>query len=104
LRGTRAVTGYSLRAADGPVGQVEDYITDISGWTIRYLVVDAGLWLPGKKVLISPHWIEKVAWETSEIFVNLSMEAVRKSPEFDPSQPVSEDYESVLYGHYGRPR
>ena len=104
LRGTRAVTGYSLHAADGPIGHVEDYITDLGGWIIRYLVVDVGLWLPGRKVLISPHWIERVAWETSEIFVDLSREAVRKSPEFDPAQPVSEDYESVLYDHYGRPK
>lgn len=104
LRGTGAVTGYGLHAADGPIGQVEDFITDISGWTIRYLVADVGLWLPGKKVLISPHWIERVAWETSEIFVNLSREAVRKSPEFDPAHPVSENYESVLFDHYGRPR
>lgn len=104
LRGTRAVTGYGLHAADGPIGQVEDYIADLGGWIIRYLVVDVGLWLPGKKVLISPHWIKSVAWETSEIFVDLSREAVRKSPEFDPSQPVSEDYESVLFDHYGRPK
>jgi hypothetical protein len=30
--------------------------------------------------------------------------AVQNSPEFDPSRPVSGDYESVLYDHYGRPR
>jgi len=104
LRGTRAVTGYRLHATDGPIGHVEDYIVDDRKWCIRYLVADAGLWLPGRKVLISPHWIKSVAWETSEVFVDLTQAAVRNSPEFDPSRPVSEDYESVLYDHYGRPR
>jgi len=104
LRGTRAVTGYSLHASDGPIGKVKDFIIDDEKWSIRYLVVDAGLWLPGRKVLISPHWIEKVAWETSEVFVDLTQAAVRNSPEFDPSVPVSGDYESVLYDHYGRPK
>lgn len=104
LRGTRAVTGYSLHAADGPIGKVEDYILDDEKWGIRYLVVDAGLWLPGRKVLISTHWLENVAWETAEVFVGLTQAAVRNSPEFDPSRPVSGDYESVLYDHYGRPR
>jgi len=104
LRGTRAVTGYSLHASDGPIGKVEDYILDDEKWVIRYLVADAGLWLPGRKVLISPHWIEKVSWETSEVFVELTQAAVRNSPEFDPALPVSKDYESVLYDHYGRPR
>ena len=104
LRSTRSVTGYKIHASDGTLGHVEDYIVDDGKWVIRYLVADAGLWLPGRKVLISPHWIKNVAWETSEVFVDLSETAVRNSPEFDPSKPVSEDYESVLYDHYGRPR
>jgi len=48
--------------------------------------------------------IENVAWETAEVFVGLTQAAVRNSPEFYPSRPVSEDYESVLSEHYGRPR
>jgi uncharacterized protein YrrD len=104
LRGTRAVTGYSLHASDGPIGHVEDFILDDGKWNMVFLVADAGIWLPGRKVLISPHWIKRVSWETSEVFVDLSQAAVRNSPEFDPSKPVSGEYESVLYDHYGRPR
>ena len=104
LRGTRAVTGYTLHATDGPLGRVEDYITDLDGWNIRYLMVDTGLRLPGRKALVSPHWIKSLVWKTSEIFVDLTQEAIRKSPEFDPATPVSEDYQSAIYDHYGRPR
>ena len=63
-----------------------------------------GTWLPGRKVLLSPHWIERVDWETSEVFVDLTRLAIKASPGFDPSVPVSEDYESELYDHYGRPK
>ena len=104
LHGTAAVTGYRLHAADGPIGSVEDFIADDRGWGIRYLVADSGLLLPGRKVLISPHWLEKVDWDSSEVFLDLTREAVRRSPGFDPSVPVSEDYESALYDHYGRPK
>ncbi len=103
LQGTRAVTGYSLHSADGHIGHVRDYIVD-DAWNIRYLVADTGVWLPGRKVLISPHWIEEVRWETSEILVDLTREAIRMSPGYDPSVPVSEDYESALFDHYGRPK
>lgn len=103
LQGTRAVTGYGLHAADGHVGHVRDYIVD-DGWNIRYLVVDTGIWLPGRKVLISPHWIESVNWDTAEVFVDLTREAIKRSPEYDPDHAVSEDYESELYDHYGRPK
>lgn len=103
LQGTGEVAGYSLHAADGRIGHVRDFIVD-DAWTIRYLVADTGIWLPGRKVLISPHWIENVSWETSEIFVDLTREAIRLSPGYDPSSPPSEDYESELYDHYGRPK
>lgn len=103
LQGTREVEGYTLHAADGHIGHVRGFIMD-DAWTLRYLVADTGIWLPGRKVLISPHWIEDVSWETSEIFVDLTREAIRLSPEYDHSRPVSEDYESVLYDHYGRPK
>ena len=104
LQSTRAVAGYRLHAADGLIGHVEDYIIDDGKWLIRYLVAGTGNWLPGRKVLISPHWIERVDWETSEVFVDLTRLAVKASPGFDPSVPVSEDYESELYDHYGRPK
>lgn len=104
LQGTRAVTGYRLHAADGLIGHVEDYIVDDGKWVIRYLVAGTGTWLPGRKVLISPHWIEKVDWETMQVFVDLTRLAVQASPEYDPSRPVSADYESELYDHYGRPK
>ncbi len=104
LRSTRSVTGYRIHASDGTLGHVEDYIVDDGKWLIRYLVADLSLWLPGRKVLISPHWIKRMDWETSEVLVDLSQAAVRNSPEFDPAQPVSGNYESVLYDHYGRPR
>lgn len=104
LQSTRAVSGYRFHAADGPIGHLVDYIVDDVKWIIRYLVADTGTWLPGRKVLVSPHWIEGVDWETSEIFTDLTREAIRKSPEFNPSRPVSGDYESALYDHYGRPK
>lgn len=104
LQSTLAVRGYQLHAADGTIGRVEDYIVDDAKWVIRYLVAATGTWLPGRKVLVSPHWIERVDWETSEVLVDLTRLAIKASPPFDPSVPVSADYESELYDHYGRPK
>lgn len=104
LQSARVVTGYRLHAADGAIGHVHDYIVDDKRWAIRYLVAATGTWLPGRKVLISPHWIERVDWETSEVFVDLTRLAIRESPPYDPDLPVSADYESGLYDHYGRPK
>ena len=85
LRSTREVTGYHLHATDGEIGHVEDFIVDDENWTILFLVVDTTNWLPGKKVLLSPQWINRVEWADSSVYFNLTRESVENSSEFNPS-------------------
>jgi hypothetical protein len=37
------------------------------------------------------------------VHVDLTREAIRSSPEYDPAAPVQRDYERRLYSHYRRP-
>ena len=61
LRSTQEVSGYHIQAVDGKIGHVEDFIIDDwTTWAIRYLIVNTQNWWPGKKVLVSPKWIERV--------------------------------------------
>jgi hypothetical protein len=103
LRSTHEVSGYHLQASDGEIGHVDDFVIDDETWAIRYLVVDTRNWWPGKKVLISPQWIERVSWTESKIFVDLSLEAIRQSPEYTDESLLTRDYESGLHRHYNRP-
>ena len=103
LRSTDAVTGYNIQATDGEIGHVEDYIIDDETWAIRYLVVSTRNWWPGKKVLVSPQWIERVSWSESKVFVDLSREAIKQSPEYTEETLLTRDYEAGLHGHYKRP-
>nr|MDA3874404.1 PRC-barrel domain-containing protein [Kiritimatiellia bacterium] len=85
------------------IGYVDDFIVDTQTWAIRYLVVNTRNWLPGKKVLLSPKWIERVSWSESKVFVNLSRDAVKQSPEYTEESLLTREYEIVLHGHYNRP-
>jgi hypothetical protein len=104
LRSTREVIGYHIQARDGQVGHVEDFIADDEYWYIRYMVVDTRNWLPGKKVLVAPAWVEEVNWAEHKVFVDLLRETVKHCPEYDPSAPVNREYEVRLYDYYGRPK
>jgi len=101
LRSTYDVGGHHLQALDGELGHVEDFIIDDVTWAIRYLVVDTRNWWPGKKVLVSPEWIERVSWSELKVFVKLSRDAIKESPEYLEDAPISRDYESGLFRHYG---
>jgi hypothetical protein len=102
LRSVKDSRGHALAATDGDIGHVEDFLIDEHGWRIRYLMVDTGRWLPGRKVLISPHWIRDIEWVNRHIRVDLTRAQVRGSPEYDPTKPIDRAYEDELHGHYGR--
>jgi uncharacterized protein YrrD len=102
LRSSHSVTGHIVEASDGEIGHVDDFILDDESWAVRYLVVDTGNWWPGKRVLVSPRWIESVSWDKSKVFVDLSRETIRQSPEYDEQSLVPRDYEAKLHRHYNR--
>ena len=103
MRSTDEVTGYHIQGTDGEIGHVEDFIIDDVTWAIRYLVVATRNWWPGKKVLISPQWIESVSWDESKVFLNLSREAIKQSPKYTEESLITRDYETDLHLHYDRP-
>lgn len=102
LRSTKDVTGHSIQASDGEIGHVDDFIIDDENFTIRYLVIDTKNFLPGKKVLISPEWIDRISWDDSKVFINLTRETIKNSPEFDEDEGITREYESRLFDHYRR--
>ena len=102
LRNSSTVRGYNIHAKDGEIGHVDDFIIDDETWAIRYMIVDTRNWWPGKKVLISPRWIERVSWEESKVFVNLLRETIKLSPEYTEESLLSRDYETKLHKHYVR--
>jgi hypothetical protein len=67
------------------------------------MVVNTTDWLPGRDVLISPEWIERVDWADASVAVDLEREAIKQSPKYDRSVPIDRHYEVSLYDHYGRP-
>jgi hypothetical protein len=103
LRSTEAVTGYLMGATDGEIGHVDGFIVDDEAWAIRYVEVATRNWWPGKKVLISPAWIENVSWSESMVRAGLNREDIQSGPEYDESIPISREFEDRMFIHYGRP-
>lgn len=100
LRSTRTVTGYSIKAIDGKIGDVEDLLVDENSWKIDFMLVDIGHWFSGKKVLLSPNLIKEIDWETTSVIVETTVAQVKNSPEYDPDQELTEVYTLALDNHY----
>ncbi len=104
LRSSREVMGYRIHASDGLLGHAEDFLVDDERWSFRYFVVDTRNWWPGKRVVLSPGWVETIQWDTQEVRVTLDRDAIRGAPEYDPAQPVNRAFEDRLYDYYGQPK
>jgi sporulation protein YlmC with PRC-barrel domain len=102
LRSAAELTGYHIEATDGAIGHAEDLVIDDETWEVRYLIVDTQNWWPGKKVLVSPEWIDRISWDDAKVYVDLSRQAIQNSPEYGPGA-LDRTYEERLYEHYGRP-
>jgi sporulation protein YlmC with PRC-barrel domain len=95
--------GDRLIARDGAIGSIEDVFFDDDRWGVRYLVVDTGEWLPGRRVLISPASLERGGAEPDGVRVNLTREQVETAPPVGSDQPVSRRYEMAHARHFGYP-
>ncbi len=102
LRSIHDASGKNIQATDGEIGHVEDFIIDDKTWAIRCLIIDTKDWWTGKKVLVSPKWIDRISWSERKAFINLSRDAIKQSPEFTEVSLLTRDYESALHKHYNR--
>jgi sporulation protein YlmC with PRC-barrel domain len=104
LHRVKELTGDTIAATDGEIGRVDEVYFDDEGWRVRYLVVDTGGWLAGRKVLISPIAIDRSKSTERAIAVGLTREQVEHSPGIDADKPVSRQYEEAYARYYGYPQ
>jgi hypothetical protein len=93
--------GFAIEATDGRMGTAADFLFDDASWKVRWLVVDCGTWLKGRKVLIHPPAVSHADLEGRKFEVELTKAQVEGSPEWLEHQPVSQQMQSRLYDYYG---
>ncbi|MCB0191899.1 MAG: PRC-barrel domain-containing protein [Anaerolineae bacterium] len=102
LRSVKALQKYKVQLQNELLGNVEDLYFDDKDWVIRYLVIDTGSQMSGRKILLSPTSIYKVD-DSEVIFVKLTREEVENSPDFNTDKPISRQLKEQIIQHYGWP-
>lgn len=94
--------GVYADRSDEKIGTVGDVLVDEEGH-FRYMVVDLGFWIFGKKVLL-PVGRSRVDYGAGRVFaVGMTREQAENLPEFDESQTLDYDYEERVRGVYRNP-
>jgi len=77
LRSIEAVTGYHIKATDGPIGHAEDFLIDEASWSIASIVVDTKNLLPGRRVQVLPRWVSEIDWADNLLNLNVDRKRVQ---------------------------
>ena len=90
--------GYTVEATDGSIGKVDKHSDDVAS---AYLVVDTGVWIFGQHVLLPAGTVKTVDEAERRIYVGLTKDQIRESPEFDKDKHVGDaGYHEQVAGYY----
>jgi hypothetical protein len=95
VRNVDEVTGYHIKATDGSIGHIADFVIDDETWTVRYLAVDTRNWWPGKHVLITPERVSSIDGDNRMVLLSLSRADIEHSRVYDASAFMLEPQETT---------
>ncbi|MEH2392957.1 MAG: DUF2382 domain-containing protein [Nostoc sp.] len=94
--------GVYTQGSDEKIGSVTDVLVDEEGH-FRYLVVDLGFWIFGKKVLL-PIGRARIDYNVDRVYtIGLNRQQAESLPEFNERQTLDYDYEEQVRGVYRQP-
>ena len=94
----RDLHGDAIHAEDGEVGSVDDLYFDDEDWDVRYLVVNTGRWIPGRKYLVSPIAIDREHPVEGDIHIDLTREQIASCPTASDDARLRSSAEVIGYG------
>ena len=101
LRGTESISGRRVHAKDKELGLVNDFILDDESWEIRYMVMESrGFMTDIRKTLIPTQWIDRIDWDDSEVYVDLTAEVLAQSPAYRFTEAFGSEYQHTLDEYY----
>jgi hypothetical protein len=83
LDSVKETTGFHIRARNGEIGHVDDFLIGEDSWRINYLLVDTSNWIGGRSVIVSSEAVERVDKADSEIHVAADRDAIANAPKLD---------------------
>lgn len=101
------LTGYKVEATDGDIGKVDKHSYEAGD---AYLVVDTGVWIFGKEVLLPASTVIRIDADEEKVYVDATKEQIKNAPEFYRDQHLADTgyraelgtyYSIVARGPYG---
>ncbi len=101
LRRAGTFAGVSLDMNEGPMGRILDLVLDTETWSVAFLVVETGSWLPDRQVLLPIEKVERIDWSGRTAHVAVTQEEVSKAPDVFKNDRIETRGTGTLLTYYG---
>ncbi|WP_033822785.1 hypothetical protein [Kitasatospora sp. MBT63] len=92
------LVGYKVEASDGHIGRIDRHSAEVDS---SYVVVDTGVWIFGRQVLLPAGTIARIDTEEQKVWVDATKDQIKDSPEFHPDKHTDDpDYYNLIGGYY----
>ncbi|WP_043666247.1 hypothetical protein [Streptomyces xylophagus] len=93
------LSGYKVEATDGGIGKVDKHSDEVGD---AYLVVDTGVWIFGKEVLLPASTVVSIDPSEKKVFVGLTKEQIKDAPDFEREKHLGDrGYHDQVGTYYG---
>ncbi|WP_051800789.1 MULTISPECIES: hypothetical protein [unclassified Streptomyces] len=93
------LTGFKVEATDGSIGKVDKHSDEVDD---SYLVVDTGVWIFGKEVLLPASTVVSIDPNEKKVSVGLTKQQIKDAPEFNREKHLGDrGYHDQVGTYYG---
>ncbi len=93
------LTGFRVEATDGGIGKVDKHSDEVGE---AYLVVDTGVWIFGREVLLPAGTVTRVDLEEEKVYVDRTRQQIKDAPEFHQAAHLADpEYHDQIGTYYG---
>ncbi|MCX4767314.1 PRC-barrel domain containing protein [Streptomyces sp. NBC_01275] len=93
------LTGYKVEATDGGIGKVDKHSDEVGD---AHLVVDTGVWIFGKEVLLPASTVVSIDPSEQKVFVDRTKQQIKDAPDFDRDKHLGDPgYHDEVGAYYG---
>ncbi len=100
LRSMSELIGYTVSCNDGAIGKLFDFFFDDEFGELRYLVVDVGDWLPGRKIFLYINELSTPDWNSKSFPGYFTKQEVENCPHLDSQYQLTRNDEKELFRHF----
>ena len=93
------LVGYDVDATDGHIGKIDKTTEDTSR---RFVVVDTGFWIFGKKRMVPAGLVSRVDHNDKRVFIGMTKDQIKSAPDYDDMERgyTDDDYDTTFGGYY----